>query len=38
MNGETVIMETVKINIIRGTISGISKEDFENLKDRWRKE
>jgi hypothetical protein len=33
MHEETVIMETVKINVIQGTINGISKEDFESLKD-----
>ena len=37
MNEETVIMETVKINVIQGTISGISKEDFENLKDNMQR-
>lgn len=37
MNEETVIMETLKINIIQGAISGISKEDFENLKDNMQR-
>ncbi len=37
MNDETVIMETVKINIIQGTISGISKKDFEDLKDNMQR-
>jgi len=37
MNEETVIMETVKINVMQGTISGISKEDFENLKDNMQR-
>jgi len=33
MSEETVIMETVKISIIQGSIEGISKEDFAELKD-----
>ena len=33
MSDETVIMETVKISIIQGSIEGISKEDFAELKD-----
>ena len=37
MNEDTVIMETVKINIIQGAINGISKEDFENLKDNMQR-
>ena len=34
MSDDTVIMETVKINIIQGSIDGISEEDFSELKDR----
>jgi hypothetical protein len=37
MHEETVIMETVKINVIQGTINGISKEDFESLKDNMQR-
>ncbi len=37
MNEETVIMETVKISVIQGTINGISKEDFESLKDNMQR-
>jgi hypothetical protein len=33
MSEDTVIMETVKISIIQGSIEGISKEDFAELKD-----
>ncbi len=31
MNEETMIMDTVKINIIQGSINGILKEDFDML-------
>ena len=33
MSDETIIMETVKISIIQGSIEGISEEDFTELKD-----
>lgn len=33
MTEDTIIMETVKVNIIQGAISGISKGDFDKLKD-----
>lgn len=33
MSDETIIMETVKVSIIRGSIGGISKEDFAKLKE-----
>lgn len=37
MSDETIIMETLKVNIIQGAIEGISKEDFAKLKDDVRK-
>jgi len=33
MSEETVIMESIKVSIIQGSIEGISKEDFPELKD-----
>lgn len=36
MTEETVILETVKVNIIQGSINGITKQNFEKLQAKTR--